>query len=811
MTTNRKFHPNRTRAALLACTSVAATLGLVVPTALCAQAADGKQRAQVAALPPESGDAVNDIIVTGTRDPRAKASSSVSPITVVAAAQLTATGAPTLMDALVNISPSIERVSLVPSYANGVDKITMRGLPSDNTLVMLNGIRRHTTATISDNGGPEMGNAPTDLGMFPTSAIGRIEVLLDGASAQYGSDAIAGVANIILKNNDHGAEFSANNGIYSAGDGFTSNETANVGFKLGSAGFLSVSGEYLHADHTNRSNPDLRSGPPPVRVNKYFGNPKQDKVTLSYNAGIQLSDDVQLYSFATFGHRVSHTYQYWRPANRLPQVYPNGFEPQTAGIEYDYALTAGLKGTVGGWDWNLSGTYGHDHTKFVTSQTANTALFKDTGSTPTKVHNGGYGDSETTAQLDIRRSFDVGMAGPLVLAFGGQYRYDTYDLDEGEPASYYKGGTQGSGGFPPAIAVDGAHHDIKAGYVDIALEPLKNLKADIAGRYESYSDSSAKTIGKLSLRYDFTPAVAVRGTISTGFRAPTLPQSNFSTIAITPTGNNGQLAVNSPGARYLGAQPLKPETSTNYSAGLVLHPVDRMAITIDAYQIKIKDRIVVGGVINGQPAMDAYALEGIATDPGADPTAVFVQYFTNGANTRTRGLEVQATYNTPFDGFNIAWSASGNVSKTIMQKVRNDANGKPLLNAQQVSFFTTATPKYKVNLGSDITAGKFEANIHEILWGPTTTLQQYADGPNANSLSVFYTQHNRRKLQTDVQLSYDITKAARISVGANNLFSAKPTRLPLDVSFAGVYRYDYYSQQIGINGAYYYATLRLKF
>jgi iron complex outermembrane receptor protein len=791
----------------LACAS-ATIISLSAPTGAHAQGAVQNSASTTASA--SSGDEeLQEIIVTGTHDPRATASASLSPISVVSASQLAATGAPDLMDMLVDVSPSIERVTLVPSYANGVDKITMRGLPSDNTLVMINGTRRHTTATIDDGGGPEEGQAPTDLGLFPSSAIDHIEVLLDGASALYGSDAIAGVANIILKKNDSGMEFSTNNGIYSAGDGFTSDTTGNWGFKLGGSGFLSLSAEYLHEDHTYRSNPDERSGPPPTTINKYFGNPSQDKETVAYNAGIDLSDTLQLYSFSTFAHRVSNTYQYWRPPSKLPQIYPDGFEPQTAGTENDYATTVGLKGTVWGWDWNLSGTYGYDHTGFFTSDTANIALYDDTGSTPTAVHNGGYGDSETTAQLDIRRSYEVGLAGPLVLAFGGQYRYDTYDEDAGEPASYYGGGTQGSGGFDPAIAVHGAHHDITAGYIDLALEPIDHLKADLAGRYESYSDSGSKPTGKVSLRYDFTPAVAVRGTASTGFRAPTLPEQYFSTIAVTPTGDNGQLAVSSPGARSLGAVPLKPETSTNYSVGLVLHPVERMSATIDAYQISIKNRIVVGGNVNGQAAINAYALEGLGTNPGVDPSAVFAQYFTNGADTRTQGLEIASNYNTPFETFKIDWNAAANFSHTIVQRIADDANGDPLLNAQQVSFFTTAYPAYKVTFGPNLTAGKFSVNLHEILWGPTTTLQQYAAGPNANSETVFYTQHNQPKWQTDLQFNYEMTHSARLFIGATDLFNATPTKLPLDVSFAGVYKYDYYSEQIGINGAYYYAGINI--
>jgi iron complex outermembrane receptor protein len=536
-----------------------------------------------------------------------------------------------------------------------------------------------------------------------------------------------------------------------------------------------------------------------------------DKETVSYNAGIDLTENVQLYSFATYAHKVSTQFQYWRTPSNFPQVYPNGFEPQTAEGENDYAATVGLKGTVGGWDWDVNGTYGYDHTGFVTSDTVNEGLYDATGSSPTTVHNGYWGDSEATADVNIRRSFDAGLAGPVVLAFGGEYRYDTWSQGAGEPDSYVDGGTQGSGGFAPQVSVNGAHHSVDAGYVDLALEPIEHLKADLAGRYETYSDSGSKPTGKLSLRYDFTPAVAVRGTASTGFRAPSLAQEYVSAIGITPTGDVGQLAVNSPGARSLGAQPLKPETSTNYSAGLVLHPVERMSATIDAYQITIKNRIVVGSGYNGQAAINAYALEGLITNPGVDPAGVSANYFSNGADTRTQGLDIAFNYKTPFDGYKVDWNAGAHFGNTKVTRIGNDLNGNPLLNAQTVSFYTTATPAFKITAGADLTAGKWDVNLHEILWGPTTTLQQYNAGPIAFSNTVFGVQHNQSKFQTDLQVGYQVTDWATLAIGATDLFNETPTKLPLIFSYAGVFKYDYDSEQMNFNGGFYYAKLQLKF
>jgi iron complex outermembrane receptor protein len=804
----------------LACAS-AAIIGLGAPTGAHAQSAVQNSASTTASASPKDED-LQEIIVTGTRDPRATAADSVSPIIVLGADQLATSGAPDLRDALIDLSPSITKSSFDFSYATGIDKISMEGLPSDDTLVLINGIRRHTSPNIGDGGGLENGTAPADLGAFPSSAIDHVEVLLDGASALYGADAIAGVVNFILKKNDHGVEVSTINGITAAGDGFTSDTSLNAGFKLFGSGFLSISAEFFEQDHAYRSNPDDRepiiNGAGTVlfpvgstAANRTFSTPSQDRDTFSFNAGIDLSDSVQLYSFATYSTRTSTAFQNYRAPSKLPQVFPNGFTPTTENFDNDYAGTLGLKGTVRGWDWDVSGTYGHDYTNFVTSDTVNTALYAATGFTPTTVNNGAYGDSEATVDVNIRRSFDAGLAGPVNLAFGGEYRYDTYTLGAGDEASYYGGGTQGAGGFVPQTAVYGAPEDVEAAYVDLALKPIESLKLDLAGRYENYSLSGAKTTGKLSARYDFSPAVALRGTASTGFRAPTLAEQYFATLGVSPNGASGQLPVDSAAAKYLGAQPLKPETSTNISAGLVLHPIDGLTATIDAYQIDIKNRIFTGAFYNGQAAITAFSLIGIGLNPGTDPNATSAAYFTNGADTQTRGLNFALNYITKFDGFSIDWDASGNYTHTKILRSGNDLNGNPLLNAASESYLTTDIPAEKITFGGHLTSGRFDLSLHEIFWGSTQTAYQYTAGPNAFSNTIFYPQDNKPNWQTNIEAGYKVTDWARVSIGAQNLFNAFPTKLPADASYYGVYKYDWYAQGIGILGAYYYATVNLKF
>jgi len=760
----------------------------------------------LAVKPVETGEG-ETIIVTGTRDPNAKASAAPSPITVINADRLAATGQPDLRDALTQISPSISRSTVTSGNANMVDKINLRALTSNHTLILINGKRRHTTSVITDATGPEDGTAPVDIGLIPTSAIDHIEVLLDGAAALYGSDAIAGVVNIILKSNNHGFTAATTNGLYYEGDGFTSGTTASWGTRFGNQGFFSLSGEFRHQDHTNRGGPDTRVN---ARVNRYFGNAEQDRAAISYNAGVNLSEDVKLYSFASYAYRKAGSFQNYRIPTLLPQVYPNGFSPLSQVTEHDFSLTGGAKGTLTGWDWDLNATYGEDHTDYNLIDSVNLLLFRDTGSTPTRFNVMSYGNSQLTLEGTFRRFVDVGLAEPLNVAFGGQYRRDTYAVNPGDPASYYGAGTQGQSGLQPSSYVR-AHRDIKAAFVDFSAKPVKGLQIGLAGRYEDYSDAGDTLTGKFSVRYDFSPAIAIRGTISNGFRAPSMQEQYYTSIGVTPNGAQGVLAVNSIAARILGAQQLRPEKSTNLSAGIVLHPVPRMNITIDAYQISIRDRIVKGGAYNGQEAINALAAQGILVDPSVLPSAVSAQYFSNGADTRTRGLDIVANYRTPFDWGTIDWNISANFNNTDVQRVGVDRNGRILLTRQGQAFMSTYFPANKFIFGGHLTSGSFDLDLHEIRYGSVNTLRQYVVGPDAYSTSVFYDMYNAPKWQTNIEVGYKLTPFARVSVGANNLFDARPSIVPENTRFAGVALYDTGMQQLGINGGYYYGTVKLSF
>jgi len=747
------------------------------------------------------------VIVTGTRDPHQTVRKSVSPIIVVTAAQLKATGQPNLRDALVQLNPSITRPGVTSGNANMTQTISLRGLTSDQTLILVNGKRRHSTSIMTDDtGSAENGTTPVDLGMFPTSSIDRIEILQDGAAALYGSDAIAGVINIVLKKKPQGLDFHSVNGGYYAGDGFTTDNTISWGTKLTDRGFFRLDGEFVHQDHTNRGDPDSRVG---EKVNQYFGNPQETRVSLGYNMGYQISDSVQFYSFSSFAHRSAWSFQYWRTGSTLPQIYPNGFDPVSSLDENDFNVVAGFKGKIfRDWNWDLSTSYGEDHSHFDLNNSVNTLLYEDTGSTPTHFHVMSFSDRQWTNDFGLRRAFDVPLlAGPLNFSIGAQYRNDGYNVNPGDPASYYGSGPQGQSGLNP-LSLTRANRDVTAGYVGLSTRLLRNWQFDLAGRYEHYTDSGDTETGKVSTRYDVNKYFSVRGGISNGFRAPTLAEQYYTSLSTTPTGANGVVAVNSATARALGSKPLVPERSMNFSAGFLLNPLPRMRLSVDAYQITIRHRIVEGGVYNGEQAIQALEDGGYLVGSGVTPDSVSVQYFSNGANTQTRGVDITAAYKTDLGAQGIVdWDAALNLNETKVTRNYTDSNGNALLSAQGIGYLTTAFPRNKLIFGAHWHKGKWDFSIHEMRYGHTIDQLQYVTGANAFSNSVFYQMYNKPKFQTNVLLSYQPTRKLHLGLGANNLFNEYPSRIPADTSYVGVVPYDSSSQQMGFNGGYYYLAL----
>jgi iron complex outermembrane recepter protein len=752
---------------------------------------------------------LDEVVVTGTRQLNVKARDSVAPIDVIPASALVATGATDLRDALERTLPSLNRLSFGGDLGNLTDSIQLRGLSPDHVLILVNGKRRHTTASIYADGGPLQGSAPVDIDLIPISAIDHIEVLRDGAAAQYGSDAIAGVINIILKFSDHGGDASVTTGQYYQGDGFTGDAGVDGGLALGDGGFLHLSADYLHHDHSVRSGPDSRTS---VVDNDIFGDPLINRSSVAYNAGKSFANDaVEVYSFATYAHRDAESYENYRLPTVLPAVYPSGFSPQETIAENDFSVTAGVKGNdLLGWHWDLASTYGSDDDHFGLVDSGNPSLFTATGSTPTTFDIASFKNSQWTNNLDLVRPFDIGLAGPINVAVGAEWRRDTYKVGAGEPDSYIDGGSQSFQGLAPVNAGSYARSNY-AGYVDLAANPLAHWQVDLAGRYEHYTDFGRTTNGKFSTRYDFSPRLALRATVSNGFRAPSLAQEYFSDLNVSPTGASGQLAAHSPAATLLGATQLKPEKSNNFSLGLVAEPIEHLNTTLDAYLITIKNRIIDGGTYAGTQAINALAANGITLPPGIDPADVSAVYFSNGADTKTYGADFTADYRSDFGDFGaIDWDAGANYNRTVITRIGLDGNGNPLLNAQTASYLATAQPQSKIILGGTWRQAGWLASLHEIRYGKSIQQDSYYTGPNAFSITTFYQSVNNPKYVTNLEAGYEWTSGFSWVVGANNLFDVYPKELPPAQRYIGAALYDA-STGLGIDGGYYYTRVAYKF
>jgi iron complex outermembrane receptor protein len=753
---------------------------------------------------------------------------------VLDSASLERTGQPDLIQAMAQTLPSFTAQAVGGDTASMTLSARLRGLSPNNTLVLINGKRRHTTSNLSVIGGPYQGGAAADLNYIPVAAIDHIEVLQDGAAAQYGTDAIAGVINIILKKDAAGGSISVTGGRYYDEGGRTGDASANIGFAPNEHSFVNLSAETKYHGHSNRggidpravdpatlaADPSMRNHPGYPYVNKILGDAAYHQQALALNAGYDLGAGLSLYSFGTHGLKTAASFQNYRLPDRLPSLYRTGFSPAETLRETDFGITFGGKGRAGKWNWDLSTTHGKDDNSVGVINTGNISLLADTGATPTAFHAGGFIASQWTNNFDLSRDYEIGWSSPLSVAFGLEQRTDTYEITAGDPASRYKEGPQGFAGF---LTTDAARHsrNNKAIYVDVAGSPIDKLKLDVAARFEKFSDFGNTRVGKLTGRYDFSPQVALRSTISNGFRAPTMAEQYYSSTIVSPFFAVVQLPPTSPGAAVVGINGLKPETSTNYSIGLVLHPAPRLTITADAYQIEIRDRIVGSGMLFGSGAgvNSAAVVQAIKTNGNVlDPTVAFtgINVFTNALNTRTRGGEIVTSYASNYNELGrVDWSASANYNQVKVTRI-NQAPAQllpqSLLDQAALSDLETAAPKFRINLGALWKKGNWSVNLRETIYGPSS---EYA---TQNGIQYFNTELPTKAI-TDLEISNRLTKSLTLSVGANNLFNQYPNktngallaaqRAALDPA-AVRYEYPQFSP-FGLNGGYYYARMNYTF
>ena len=751
------------------------------------------------AMAAEDDAALDTVIVTGSRGSEVRTvTSSPAPIDVIDSKQLEQTGESSLRGALQKTLPSFSQRPSGSSNDSIARPYSLRGLNGSNVLVLVNGKRRHNSAVINLDSTAAYGTNPVDLDMIPISAIDHVEVLRDGASAQYGSDAIAGVINIILKQRDNGGSASTQYGqYYEDGDGGNLRQTLNQGLALGdNGGFFNYALDAKSVQTATRSRAatgnlyfagDPRNDTADREVQKN-GLPKIKAINLSYNAELPVSDALTLYSFSTFSKRDARGGQnYRRPnsTNIIPEIYPDGTAPFYTLEETDYQAAAGGKGEFAEWHWDLSSTFGRDKGQAGADETLNASLGP---TSPTRFDTYTNIFDQWTNNLDLTRAFEVGLAKPLQVSWGLEHRHERYKTESDDPLSYINGGyfypSGPLAGQPAAVGAQGAitltpedegqlSRNSYASYLDLGLNPTEKLWLGVAARFEKYDDSSGNTrSGKFSARYDFTPTFALRGTLSNGFRAPSLSQSVYAQTANQYTTVDGvaqfveakTVRVDSPLAKALGAEDLSPEKSRNISIGLTWQPLPQASVTLDAYQIEIRDRIALTGFLYGNGVDQQLVANGYK--PGYR-----VKYFTNAADTTTRGVDLVADYRVDYGRFGrVKYGLGVNYNKTIIDDIKQTpaslraaGNNLELFDRVAQGYLTVANPKTKLMLSANWQIERFTINAG---------LTRY-DKVIARDANPDYDVTYGAKWLTDLEVAYALTDHFDVAVGANNLFDVR--------------------------------------
>ena len=760
-----------------------------------------------------SAQTLDTIIVTGTRVADRTVAESQSAIDIITPETLTATGTTELATALARALPSLNFPR--PAVTDGTSAVRpaqLRGLSPDQALILVNGKRRHTSALLNVNGSIGRGSSAPDLNAIPVSAIARVEVLRDGASAQYGSDAIAGVVNIVLKGNEEGGSLAVDAGQYSAGDGKQVQLSGDGLLRFaGERGFVRAAAQLAQLDDTNRAGP--YNGPAPLTGNNpavgqvayKYGDPQVDAAALSLNAGLELGNGTQAYAQAMASNRDLVSYAFYRSPNHssqgalLAQFYPGGYVPEIAMLSQDRSLVAGIKGgAADGWNWDLSWNYGYNHLGFQTQNSINYALGT---ASPTRFRVGALEYTQNVLNADVTRGLDLGLAYPATLSLGAEYRAEKWNQSPGHPDSYFGSGAQGFGGFTPANA--GQHdRDSWAAYAGLEADITERFSAGAAIRYEDYSDFGAETSGKLSARYAFSDAVALRATVASGFRAPSLAQQHYQAVTTNFTSGvayeSGTFPVDSPAALALGAEPLTAETSRSGSLGLVLQPGNGLYLTIDAYRIDIDDRIVLSGNLAANAAMtQLLASLGITNVTSA-------RYFTNAIDTTTKGVDVVGNWNTELAGGTFGLTAGVNWNDTEITRIapnpaQLDALGGNLqrIGRDERGRIEEGFPSTKGNLSANWSGANWDFNLGATRYGSFTT-RNASNPANDQTYGAIWV--------VDASVAFKPSANWKLTLGADNVLDEYPDRTIAVNNQAGQFPYSSQSPS-GFNGAYLYGRV----
>ncbi|MDF2192638.1 TonB-dependent receptor [Paraflavitalea sp. CAU 1676] len=770
-------------------------------------------------LTPSSGN-LQEITIVGSRRLGRTATETAVPIDVIDIKSIARqTGRFDVNNMLQFATPSFNANKQSGSDgADHIDPATIRGLGPDQTLVLINGKRRHQSSLINLFGTRGRGNTGTDLNAIPAAAIDRVEILRDGASAQYGSDAIAGVVNINLKSSVNEFTANINTGVYDAKkhrydrnyDGESFQINGNYGTRIGEKGFVNFTADYLTNAKTNRVPP-----PGAVTYRREFGDASAESFSAFFNSEIPLSTNTSLYAFGGSSHRFTDAYAWSRDADddrNVKEIYPNGFDPRIQSAIDDNSISVGVRTQHDGWNIDFNNTYGKNKMHYYVDGTLNATLL---AKSPTHFDAGGFWFSQNTTGLNFSKPFDV--AEGLNIAFGAEYRVDRYNIFAGEEGSWQNygvidtvinnrvvkydkllrpAGSQGFPGFQPRNEVTASRTNF-GGYVDAELDVTKAFMISGAVRYEKYSDFGSTFNGKFATRIKIAQGFNLRGSISTGFRAPSLQQTYFNTIYT----NFEQgvpieilLANNlSTVTRTLGIPPLKEEKSVNVSAGFTSKPFKNVTLTVDGYLINVKDRIVLTGTFD-------------QTDPdiGGDLAALNVgaaNFFTNAIDSRNIGLDVILTHSGHVGNGRLSTTLAANFNKLTIEAIHTAPKlvGKEenYLSEREKSFIIASAPKSKINLTVDYTINRFSATARLMHYGEVTLLG-YDDLPNVYGA----------KLATDLIIGYRFSRNVAMYVGADNVFNVYPDAQDQENTEEGGL---WDSVQMNFGGRHYFARLSFTF
>jgi len=862
--------------------------------------------AQVTDEPVEETATSPEIVVLGTRRTDRTSTTSASPIDIISAADLSTLPAANVMDAVKNVVPSFfVGQNTISDASTFVRSPSLRGLSGDQVLVMLNGKRYNRSALVQVYGGSDTGlgrgaQGP-DISAIPSLAIASLQVLREGATAQYGSDAIAGVLNFGLKSGN-GFELVARAGEYYAGDGRSYQIAGNAGL-AGDWGFINVTGEYYDDAQTSRgvtrpsaanfalNFPALASQlpnyPGPVQI---WGSSPTDGYKGVINAGLNVTDDSKLYFFAnyaklhgnqSFNYRASvsstavdsngvvrnqganalfnNTF-YLTPCPaatptcpaggfvtggatfRFSSLYPAGFTPRFVGETEQMYGVLGYKGNLGGLTYDLSGTLARNKLSLSMYSSLNASYGP---LTQTSFEFGDLIQEEINANLDLTYPLEVGFAAPLTLSGGFEFRKESYEQTAGDPQSYGAGpyavvqqlytqtapgvytpagttaqqgvGASGYAGTSPQTAGRFSQHSYGA-YIGLETDITDALTVGAAGRYEHYNTFGSAWVGKVNALYKFADVFSVRGSFGTGYHAPSPGQSN---VSIVTTSFNAGVAfqagtypVNSAVAQYFLSTPLKPEKSTNYGLGFIFEPTSKITITVDGYQISLRDRI-------GLTSPFVVTAVDLAAQPLLLPVGVGgqVQYFTNGFNTRTRGVDVVGTWRTTLSQADLSFSLAYNYNKTKITKF----DSRVISLSQRIDAEHLA-PNHRAVFNTNLSLGNLTFNVRENYYSSWTSAQDYGvtvtSAPGVTPQQGYVNQTFGAKFTTDLELSYTLADHYTLSIGAQNFTDEKPDRLkatptvflyPITGGTGDGQVYARSGGPFGVNGGFYYAKLRIKY